>query len=263
MPLDLLRVSLVQSNLYWEEPARNRVHFENLLATLAGTTDLIVLPEMFTTGFTMNPEDFAETMDGKSIDWMQHQASKLGSALVGSLVIKENNAFYNRLIWVFPNGNIQHYDKRHLFSMAQEPNHYTAGSELLMIDYLGWKICPQICYDLRFPVFSRNTKENPYGLAIYVANWPEVRNYPWRTLLAARAIENQCFVVGVNRVGLDGNQIDHSGDSRLFDPKGQEILSLPAHTEMVETTGISLAELNRFRTKFPVLNDADNFTLHL
>lgn len=261
MSLDLLRISLVQSNLYWEQAVKNKVHFSNLIAPLAGNTDLIILPEMFTTGFTMNPLELAEEMEGPTLLWMQEHASRLGSAIVGSIVVVENSKFYNRLVWVFPDGTYQHYDKRHLFSMADEPKHYTAGNEKVVIDYLGWKICPLICYDLRFPVYSRNNQEQPFDLMLYVANWPEARSYPWKALLAARAIENQCFVAGVNRVGDDGNNISHSGDSRLFDPKGQEILTMPAHAEQIETAGISLGELRRFQLKFPVLNDADGFTL--
>lgn len=259
--MELLRVSLIQTYLHWESPAKNRVHFENLMEPLAGTTDLIVLPEMFTTGFSMLPENLAETMDGATINWLKQQASKLGCAITGSIIIEENSSYFNRLLWVFPDGEIKHYDKRHLFSMASEPKHYSAGSEVLIIEYKGWRIKPLVCYDLRFPVYSRNTKENPYDILLYVANWPEVRSFPWKALLTARSIENQCFVIGVNRIGNDGNAIPHSGDSRLIDPKGQTILNFPEHENLVETTGISKEELERFREKFPVLNDADDFTI--
>ena len=174
--MDLLRVSLVQAKLFWESPQQNRSHLEVLMRELAGKTDLVVLPEMFTTGFTMRPEALAEPTEGRTLNWLSEQASKLGCAITGSIVVVEDNRFYNRLIWVFPNGEYNCYDKRHLFSMAQEPEHYSAGKNRLILNYKGWRINPLICYDLRFPVFARNSVDHPFDFQIFVANWPAVRN---------------------------------------------------------------------------------------
>ncbi len=255
-----LTVTTLQTSLYWENPAQNIAHLTEKIAQLP-QTDLLILPEMFTTGFTMKPESLSEEAGGAGLQWMQQQAQAKGCVLVGSLSVKENGNYYNRLYWVKPDGSFLSYDKRHLFRMGKEHEHYTAGSSRLIIDYKGWKICPLICYDLRFPVWSRNTQEHPYDLLIYVANWPEVRSFPWKHLLIARAIENQCYVAGVNRIGSDGNGISHSGDTVLLNPKGEAISQTKAHEERSETLTLSSRELSAFRKAFPVLDDADRFSI--
>jgi predicted amidohydrolase len=255
-----LKITTIQSRLFWEDPAKNVAHFSEKLDTV-DDTDLIILPEMFTTGFTMKPELLAEEAGGIGLQWMQEKAAQKKCVIVGSISVKENGHYYNRLYWVKPDGSFLSYDKRHLFSMGKEHEHYTPGSQKLIIDYKGWKICPLICYDLRFPVWSRNTKETPYDLLIYVANWPEVRSYPWKQLLIARAIENQCYVAGVNRIGEDGNNIPHSGDTLVLNAKGEIINQTGAHEDRSETLGLSYDTLTDFRKAFPVLNDGDGFTI--
>lgn len=254
-----LRVSLVQSSLQWENIDANLQYFDTLLAQIDQATDLIVLPEMFNTGFTMNAQKVAEKMNGKTLQWLQRQAKKQNAAITGSLVIEENRHYYNRLIWMFPNGTYQTYDKRHLFRMAKEHETYTAGEKHLIVNYKGWNICPLVCYDLRFPVWSRN-KGNAYDLLIYVANWPEVRAYAWSNLLQARAIENLAYVVGVNRVGMDTNQLTYSGDSALVDFAGKVIWT-QAHEEIITHLNLSKSKLEEFRNRFPAWIDADNFKI--
>ncbi len=250
-----INVTLIQTALHWEDAPANRAHFSELLAGIQpGSTDLILLPEMFPTGFSMKPKQLAETMDGPSIQWLHVQAAKLGAVITGSLIIKEGDKYYNRLIWMRPDGTYAQYDKRHLFSYAGEDKHYTAGKERLILELKGWRICPLVCYDLRFPVWSRNRKQ--YDLLLYVANWPERRSYPWKQLLIARAIENQCYVAAVNRIGADGNHINHSGDSALIDPLG-EVLFTKAHEPVVQTFTLSQAHLTEVREKFRFLDDAD------
>ncbi|UTW12465.1 amidohydrolase [Marinobacterium rhizophilum] len=260
-PQQDLRISLVQSALHWQDPPANRRMFEQQLACLTGTTDLIVLPEMFTTGFTMAPEGLAEPQEGPTLDWMCRQARQLGAALCGSLVTRTAAGFVNRLLFVTPEGAVHHYDKRHLFRMAGEHQHYEAGTCRALIDYRGWRILPTVCYDLRFPVFLRNRSD--YDLLLCVANWPAARRHPWRVLLQARAIENLCYVAGVNRVGQDGKGYDYSGDSMLVDFKGQALLDRPAGTPFVGTTTLSAAALGSFRNAFPAGQDADDFELRL
>jgi predicted amidohydrolase len=228
--------------------------FEEKLKNI-GQTDLIILPEMFSTGFSMNAASVAETMDGSAINWMRKTAMKKNCALTGSLIIKENGKFFNRLIFMRADGSFEQYDKKHLFTMAKEEETYTAGSEKVFIEYKGWKICPLICYDLRFPIWNRNLED--YDLAIYVANWPDRRSYHWRSLLAARAIENQCYVAAVNRVGNDGKDLYYSGYSSLIDPAG-EILYQKADSEDIQQFDISLEHLNEVRTKLPFLKDRDD-----
>ncbi len=201
--MDNFLVTLVQSHLDWEAPQSNLDRFTALMEPLAGKTDLIILPEMFTTGFAMQPAPLAESSDGPTLEWMKKMARQLKAVVTGSIIAEEAGKYYNRLYWVEPGGRILHYDKRHLFGMAGEGDHYASGQERLIIDYEGWRICPLICYDLRFPVWSRNTEE--IDLLIYVANWPETRANDWCTLTTARAIENQCYVAAVNRIGEDGN----------------------------------------------------------
>lgn len=256
-----LIVSIIQTNLHWENSAKNIAHFDAKINAITEPTDIIVLPEMFTTGFTMNPKLLAEEHGGIGLQWMIKKAKEKNCVLTGSISVKENNQFYNRLYWVKPNGDYEFYDKRHLFKMGNEHEYYTAGNKKILIEFKGWKICPLICYDLRFPVWSRNTKNNPYDLLIYVANWPEVRAYPWKHLLIARAIENQTYVVGVNRIGEDGNAIVHSGDSCIINPRGELIITIESHQDKTETTILSHSYLQDFRKAFPVLLDGDEFDI--
>lgn len=257
----MLSITLIQSNLFWEDVDQNLKQFESKIDLISQPTDLIVLPEMFTTGFTMDPKAYAESHEGKGLNWMQLIAKDKNTALVGSISIKDRDKFYNRLYWVFPDGSYKYYDKKHLFSMGNENKKYHAGNSRIIIDYKGWKICPLICYDLRFPVWSRNTKKNSYDILIYIANWPAVRAHPWKQLLIARAIENQCFVIGLNRVGKDINKIEHSGDSMVINAKGEIINQIKINEETEQTTTINKAELIDFRNTFSVLNDADDFTI--
>lgn len=256
---DDLRVSLVQSRLHWQDPDTNRRMFAELMAPLAGKTDLVVLPEMFTTGFTMEPEGLAEPGKGPTLAWMREQVASLGAALCGSVVIEAEEGFVNRLLFVKPDGSVEHYDKRHLFRMANEHQHYTAGRQRALIEYRGWRILPTVCYDLRFPVFMRNRED--YDLLLCVANWPAPRRHPWRVLLQARAIENLCYVAGVNRVGQDAKGLEYSGDSMLVDFKGNAILDRPAGEPFVETKTLSAEALAQFRRVFPAWQDADRFVL--
>jgi omega-amidase len=254
--METLRFSFVQDHLAWEDKQKNFDHFDQKLAPLKGKTDLIVLPEMFTTGFSMNASQLAETMKGPTVHWMRRQAVKLSSAIMGSCILEESGNYYNRLLFVTPEGNIQYYDKRHLFSFAGEHNYYAAGKEKLLIDYKGWKIMPLICYDLRFPVWSRNTDN--YDLLIYVANFPDKRRFAWEQLLTARAIENQVYTIGVNRIGTDGNGIEYSGNSQCLDYSGRIIAD--AGTEAaIKTVELSHEAQQSFRRQFAFLPDRDLF----
>lgn len=253
-----MKITLIQTHLIWEDAKANRSNFTSLIEKLNQQTDLIVLPEMFTTGFTMNPETVYETMEGESVSWMKETAMRTGCALTGSLVIKENGNYYNRLLFVYPDGSYKTYNKRHLFTLAGEDKHYTAGKEKLIVDYKGWKICLQVCYDLRFPVFARNTED--YDLLLFPANWPKQRTTAWDSLLRARAIENMCYTIGVNRIGTDNNGHEYSGHTQLIGPLGEYLLE-PAIKEGVYTIEISKEELLEARDKFGFLKDRDNFTL--
>lgn len=255
-----LRVTLVQSHLHWEDAAENRALFTAKFKDLRGTTDLVVLPEMFTTGFTMRSRELAEGMDGRTVAWMHEQAHAIDAALYGSVIIREGDHCYNRGLFVTPDGTVTTYDKRHLFRFAKETDHYTAGTERVVVEWRGWRILLQICFDLRFPVFARNRGD--YDAILYVANWPEVRRYPWSQLLIARAIENQCHVVGVNRVGQDGNGHLYSGDSAAIDPRGA-VTGLAPGAEGMLTTVFDRVALEDFRAKFPVAMEADGFELLL
>lgn len=254
-----LEVGLIQSKLHWEDADANRVMFEEKLEKLPQTTDLAILPEMFTTGFSMHPESLAEPHLGQSFEWMQHMAERNHMVVTGSLIIKENNNYYNRLYVVFPDGSHKYYDKRHLFRMGQENEHYTAGSQRMTFTLKGWRIRPLICYDLRFPVWIRN--KGDYDLLLFVANWPEVRRHVWKTLLTARALENQVYVVGVNRIGEDGKGLTYAGDSMVLHPKGHAISQTQPHESSEEAVRLSMDELVRFREKFPVEKDADDFVI--
>ena len=253
-----LRVSLVQTDLVWEDPAANCAQLEEKLASLASKTDIIVLPEMFATGFSMT-ESGAEIGRGPALQWMQLQANRLDALVVGSLKVKHGSSFYNRLYAVDPSGSYTAYDKRHLFRMGGEHEFYEAGDQQVIVLYKGWKLALFICYDLRFPVWSRNVNM-VYDAAIYVANWPAPRANAWRTLLQARAIENQSYVIGVNRVGTDANELSYAGDSLLVDFKGGLQLDLLGE-EQILTSELSAVDLAEFRSKFPAHLDADTFTL--
>ena len=264
---DILRVSLVQPDLVWEDKDRNLHKFSTLTSSLAGQTDLVVLPEMFSTGFSMRPTALAEPENGPTVQWMSNLAKDLNAVVCGSLIIEDDGKFYNRLFWMRPDGSYETYSKKHLFSFADEEQHYAPGGKRLIVEFMGWKICPLICYDLRFPVWSRNAaldssqSDWEYDLLIYVANWPEARRKPWVNLLEARAHENQAYVIGVNRVGEDGNGIPHSGDSHAFGPKGDELLSLTAGKESVETVELSYKTITNFRHKFTAWKDKDAFSI--
>jgi omega-amidase len=264
-----MKITLIQTHLYWEDREKNLSHFDTLLHSLKEETDLIILPEMFSTGFSMDPKKIAEPSDGKCLQWLKQKAKEKNAVITGSIAVEEKGHYYNRLFWVESSGNFKTYDKRHLFRMAKEQDHYTAGTEKIITSIKNWKICPLICYDLRFPVWSRNhfrktsetSSEAQYDLLIYVANWPEVRNYPWKQLLIARAIENQSYVIGVNRIGKDGNWFSHSGDSVVINPRGEIISKTEAHKESIETLSLDKNYLEEFRKIFPVGLDADDFEL--
>ena len=254
-----LRVSLIQANLIWQNPKANRDYFTEQFKLLSGHTDLMVLPEMFTTGFSMQPELQAESFDGETVQWLKQQASTLKAAICGSIATQIDTGFVNRFTLVTPEGEVHYYDKHHLFRMSQEPEKYHAGTERKIFTYKGWRILPQVCYDLRFPVFMRN--RNDYDLALVVANWPEPRRMAWRTLLQARAIENLSYVVGVNRVGQDGLGLNYTGDSLAVNFKGEVLIDHAPSTEFVETTTLNWEALTQFKAQFPAWRDADAFEL--
>lgn len=253
-----LRLALVQSDLHWENAVTNRVALTLQLEAIQ-EADIIILPEMFATGFTMNAAACAETLQGESLQWLQAQAAAKQCAVCGSLIIAENGKFYNRFVFCDEQGNIHSYNKRHLFRMGGEHHTYTAGTQAVVFSYKGWRICPQICYDLRFPVWSRQPA-NPYDLLLYVANWPQARRFAWRTLLRARAIENQTFVCAVNRVGTDGKGVYHSGDSAIIDFRG-DTLAEAQHQSSIVQAQLSWSALQRFREEFPAWQDADSFSI--
>ncbi|MFT4758911.1 MAG: omega-amidase [Paraglaciecola sp.] len=253
-----LRVTTVQSTIYWEDIDKNLSHFSKQLKGLKNKTDLVILPEMFTTGFSMNPAPLAESMTGKTMKWFAKQAKKINAVVTGSFIAQEDGKYYNRLVWMFPNKTYKIYDKRHLFTLAKEDKNYEAGTKKLIVKWNGWKICPLICYDLRFPVWARNVEN--YDLLIYTANWPVPRSDAWKTLLAARAIENQCYVVGVNRVGKDGSDLQYSGDSSVIDFSGK-VLHQATDITNVTTVEVSKKGKNAFRKKLNFLEDKDLFII--
>lgn len=259
MTQETLKVAVVQFDSVWENPSANRSKIDEWLFQTAKDTDVIFLPEMFTTGFSMNVDGLAEPMDGETVRWMKKCSSVHQLALCGSLIIREDDRYFNRLLFVEPSGEVHFYNKRHLFKMGNEEKHFQQGTERLIIDYKGWRICPLICYDLRFPVWARN--RNEYDILVYSANWPQTRTEVWNTLLKARAIENQAYVVGANRVGVDGNIISYSGNSQLIDPKGNILSAIGDHLKGIVSARFLYSELMKFRTDFPVLNDADLFKL--
>ncbi len=253
-----MKIALVQTSLTWENPMENRSHLNQKINGFSAAVDLIVLPEMFSSGFTMHPEAVAETMQGETISWLQHLAKAKECAITGSLVIEENGSYYNRLVFVFPNGDIQTYDKRHLFTLAGENKVYAAGKDKLIVEYKGFKICPLICYDLRFPVFARNTDD--YDVLIYVANWPKPRINAWDILLKARAVENMSYAIGVNRIGTDENKHDYVGHSQVVDFMGNYILE-PQEADTVYIVELDKAQLMEARQRLAFLNDRDSFEL--
>jgi len=253
-----LRVSLVQADLHWEDKTANLAAFTRRLAPLSGLTDLIVLPEMFTTGFSMNPSRLAEPTEGPTLEWLARQAADTGAAITGSFIAQVEGRYYNRLVWMQPDGVFFTYDKRHLFTLAGEHQHYAPGNSRLVVEWKGWNILPLICYDLRFPVWSRNIEA--YDLLLYVANFPERRSHAWKSLLIARAIENQVYTIGVNRVGADGNGIYHAGDSMLVDFQGQ-IQYILSHQEGLFTATLARDLQQNFREKFNFLADRDRFSI--
>lgn len=255
-----MKTALIQSAIIWENPEANRNYFEQKINTISESIDLIVLPEMFTTGFTMNPETVAETMDGKTMGWLQSLAKAKKTAITGSLIVTDNNNFYNRLVFVFPSGEIQFYDKRHLFTLAGEDKVYTSGTQKLIVDYLGWRICPLVCYDLRFPVFARNVEN--YDLLLYVANWPKPRINAWDILIKARSVENMCYTIGVNRNGVDNANLEYVGHSQAVDFFGNYILE-PQEAEGVFIVEFDKEKMNNARNKLGFLNDRDSFEIKI
>ncbi len=253
-----LHISIIQSSLHWENRAANLTLFSEKINAIREPTDLIILPEMFTTGFSMQPEKFAESMDGEAVKWMANMASVKNAVLCGSLMMSDGNQYFNRLVWMQPDGTNSYYDKRHLFGLGDENQHYTAGSQKILVEWKGWRILPLICYDLRFPVWARNTES--YDVLLYVANWPERRINAWKTLLEARAIENQCYVIGVNRVGNSGPDIRYTGESSLIDPVG-EVLFRESNHEVVRTATLSANQLAKTREALPFLKDRDSFEI--
>lgn len=254
-----LTVSIIQADLHWEDKDANLKMLEGKVLSVSKEAHIVVLPEMFSTGFSMRPEVLAETMDGDTLHWMRQLSAETKKIITGSLIIEEDEKYYNRLIWMMPNGIHYQYDKRHLFAYAGEDRHYNSGDNKLIVQVNGWRICPLICYDLRFPVWSRQSTER-YDILMYAANWPERRNLAWKALLQARAIENQCYVIGVNRVGNDGNDIHYSGDSSIIDPLGA-ILWQHTEEEVIFTYTFEKESLIAVRDHFPFLNDADKFVI--
>ncbi|RAW02999.1 amidohydrolase [Pseudochryseolinea flava] len=260
-----LKITLIQSDLHWEDIEANLSMFEEKIWQINGSTDVIVLPEMFTTGFSMNASRLAEHMNMKTFKWMKQMADQTGALILGSFICTVHGRFYNRLLWMEPGGVFKTYDKRHLFRMDNEHKTFTPGESLLIGTWKGWRICPLICYDLRFPVWSRNkwdhnTHKLAYDLAIYVANWPMTRIDAWNTLLKARAIENISYVVGVNRVGQDENGVEYNGNSAIISPKGDSIVTIDG-SESIRTLELNANALHAFRDRFPAYMDADDFTI--
>jgi predicted amidohydrolase len=263
-----LRVSLVQGATRWHDAAANRAYYGAFARSLKGQTDLIVLPETFTSGFTNETVRNAETMQGESVAWLQALAQEIATTITGSMVIRGGERCVNRLVWMRPDGTFELYDKRHLFRMAKEHERYAGGNERLIVELNGWRICPMVCYDLRFPVWIRN-RHGPaasdrfdYDLLIFVANWPAPRRQPWRTLLRARAIENLCYCAGVNRIGVDGNDLAYAGDSAVLDFLGESLAELGAQEQVVTVT-LDAQALAAHRERFPAWMDADDFQIQV
>ena len=251
-----LTVSLIQTELAWEDVSANLIMFEERLSAIDKSTDLIILPEMFASGFTMNASKVAQSMDGAAVQWLRTRARRSEAVVAGSLVIEEKGRYFNRLVWAQPDGDLVTYDKRHLFRMSGEEKVYHAGDCLVTVELHGWKIRPFICYDLRFPLWTRNWS-NGYDVALFVANWPARRSAHWQMLLRARAVENQSYVIGVNRVGVDGNDVVYSGDSMIIDPAGRDLFHQPQDVCEVTMT-LSRNNLEKYRREFPAWMDADH-----
>ena len=254
-----LKVATVQTNLIWQNATQNRILLLEKINRINKEVDLIILPEMFTTGFSMKPQRIAETMQGKTVKWMRKLASEKQVAIAGSIIILEENNYYNRFLFVHPSGEINQYDKRHLFTLAGEHKVYVSGKEKLIVNYKGWKICPLVCYDLRFPVWARNIED--YDVLIYVANWPKPRIKAWDTLLKARAIENMCYSIGVNRVGVDANNLEYSGHSAIYDCLGEKQTNIKQNQEEIAIVSLNKKEMNEVRSKLNFLADKDSFKL--
>jgi predicted amidohydrolase len=257
--MNKLNISIIQSDIIWENKEVNIRYFEEQIEKIPQDTDLVLLPEMFSTGFSMNAPLLAEEEGGDTLKWMQKLAVNNNISIAGSIIVKENEGFFNRLYFVTPESYFK-YDKRHLFCLSDEPEIYCKGNKRIVVDYKSWKICPLICYDLRFPVWSSNTNTE-FDLLLYHANWPEQRNYEWNSLLIARAIENQSYVIGINRIGIDGNNIKYSGNSCCIDPYGKVIASLNPYEEGIINIELDILLLKELRTNFPVLKDKDKFTI--
>ena len=256
-----LNVALVQTNIAWENINENLNSLESKLNSLDNSVDLVILPEMFTTGFTMNVESIKEANGGTAFKWMSETAKKNNFAIYGSIISEDNNNIYNRGYFFYPDGSHKHYDKKHLFTLAGEEKVFTAGNQRSILEYKGWKIMPQICYDLRFPVWTRNDLD--YDLLIYIASWPERRKHQWSTLLPARAVENMSYVMAVNRVGTDGNNLDYSGNSKAIDFSGEVISSAQEYKEEIVVVQLDKQKQNDFRNKFSFLNDIDDFKISI
>lgn len=256
----MIEVTTIQTDLVWENKNENLKRLETLFKKASSNSSAIILPEMFSTGFSMLPQKLAESMEGSSVKWMKQQSIKVDKVIIGSLIIEENKKYFNRLIVAFPSGEIKTYDKKHLFRYAEEDKNYTAGQKELIIDIKEAKIALFVCYDLRFPVWTRNLNLK-YDAAIYIANWPEKRREHWSTLLKARSIENQAYVIGVNRIGTDGNGVSHSGDTAVFNPLGEKISNTVPHQESVENIKLDTQMLKEYRKRFPAHMDADPFDL--
>ena len=256
-----LNTALLQVNLEWEDIQKNIALFEKKITALPQEVELIILPEMFSTGFSMNARNLAEPVEGPTFKWMQKIASEKDAAITGSIIVSENGKFYNRLYFVYPDGTSQKYDKRHTFTLAKENETYASGKERLIVEYKGWRICPLVCYDLRFPVWARNTQD--YDLLIYVANWPAARVAAWDTLLKARAIENMSYCIGVNRVGKDGSDLDYVGHTAAYDCLGKQISEAHEAEEFTEVVQLDKQHLQETRSQLKFLQDRDKFTVHL
>lgn len=258
--MQYLKIALLQADLVWQNATQNRKQFSKKINAIREHVDLIVLPEMFTTGFSMQPQKIAENMQGETVKWMQQLASEKEAAIVGSIIIFEDKKYYNRFLFVHPSGEINQYDKRHLFTLAREDDAYTSGNKKLIVNYNGWKICPLICYDLRFPVWARNTED--YDALLYVANWPKPRIAAWDTLLKARSIENMCYSIGVNRVGIDANKLEYSGHSVAYDCLGKKLTHIKTNQEDMAIVTLSKKHIKDVRAKLNFLNDKDSFKIN-
>lgn len=254
-----LQIAIIQADLVWENAQRNRDSFLTKISEITKPVDMFLLPEMFTTGFSMTPSSLSETMNGVTVTWMQKVAKDKNAAVVGSIIIEEDNKFYNRMLFVHPNGKIDTYDKRHAFTLAGEDKEYATGKSLTIVDYKGWKICPLICYDLRFPVWSRNVDN--YDVLIYAASWPKPRINAWKSLLKARAIENMSYCLGVNRVGVDANGYEYSGDSSAIDFLGNEMTEFCENREAILYATLNKDKLSELRSKLNFLSDKDTFII--